>query len=183
MLSHQTDYRGVLLILCGMGALGIFCWLLGRRQWGRTSSTPIVWIMLVIAVASAAIAGSSLFERTAVESRADSGWAPWSEKAVEAALAEGHPVFVDFTAAWCITCQANKLAALDRAEVLDRMNALGYVKLEGDWTNRNAEIAAVLSKFGRSGVPLYLIYRPNGEVKVLPELLTPGIVLEALEGK
>ena len=183
VLSHQTDYRGVLLILCGMGALGIFCWLLGRRQWGRTSSTPIVWIMLVIAVASAAIAGSSLFERTAVESRADYGWAPWSEKAVEAALAEGHPVFVDFTAAWCITCQANKLAALDRAEVLDRMNALGYVKLEGDWTNRNAEIAAVLSKFGRSGVPLYLIYRPNGEVKVLPELLTPGIVLEAIEGK
>ena len=184
VLSHQTDYRGVLVILCGMGALGVFCWLLGRRQWGRASSAPIMTIMLVIAAASAAAAGSGLFERGSEAARTeDSGWAPWSEAAVNAALAEGRPVFVDFTAAWCITCQANKLAALDRGEVLDRMNALGYVRLEGDWTNRNAEIAQVLAKFGRSGVPLYLIYRPNGEVKVLPELLTPGIVLEALEGK
>ncbi|MDO5530848.1 protein-disulfide reductase DsbD [Sutterella sp.] len=182
VLSRQVDYRGVLVVLCGIGALGVFCWLFGRRQYGRASSVPVMCVMLALTAVSVVWAGSGAFEQ-APESRADAGWAPWSEAAVASALEEGHPVFVDFTAAWCLTCQANKLSALDRDEVVERMNALGFVRLEGDWTNRNAEISRVLAQYGRSGVPLYLIYRTDGTVSVLPELLTPGIVLDALEGK
>ena len=90
-------------------------------------------------------------------------------------------MFVDFTAAWCVTCQANKLAALNRDEVQAKFRELGYVLLVGDWTNRDPAITEVLAQFGRSGVPLYLVYRSDGRVEVLPELLTPGIVIEALE--
>ena len=183
VLSRQLDFRGVLTILCGMGALGAFCWLFGRRQWGRATNTALMALLVAVSAAAAVVAGSGVFSRTEETSSAAAGWAPWSPEAVETALAEGHPVFVDFTAAWCLTCQANRVAALDRGEVLQRMDELGYVRLEGDWTNRNPEIARVLAEFGRSGVPLYLIHRPGGRVEVLPELLTPGIVIEALERK
>ena len=183
VLLRQTSYLALLALCCGMTALAVFCWLLGRRQWGLAYSPVLMGVMFFIAVGSAVTVGSNLITppNTRPEVQVTQGWRPWSEKAVREALASGHPVFVDFTAAWCITCQANRLAVLSRDEVVQRMDALGYVKLEGDWTNRDAGIAHVLAQFGRSGVPLYLIYRPNGTVEALPELLTPGIVLEALE--
>ena len=80
-----------------------------------------------------------------------------------------------------MTCQANKAAALHRDEVARKMDELNVVKLTADWTNRNEEISRVLGEFGRSGVPLYLLYSPSGKVTVLPELLTPSIVIDVLE--
>lgn len=180
VLSKQIDFIGLLVVLCGLAAMCVFFWLLGREQWGLGRNRLVMAAMAVIAVGAVAAAGSERFAAQGVEIEADSGWQPWSEQAVADALSQGKPVFVDFTAAWCVTCQANKLAALDREEVIRRFNELGYVRLLGDWTNRNAEIAAVLEKFDRSGVPLYLIYRPDGRVEVLPELLTPSIVLDAI---
>lgn len=183
VLSKQIDLIGLLVVLSGLAAMCVFFWLLGREQWGRGRNRLVMAVMAIIAVGSIAVVGSDRFASRGVAIDADSGWQPWSEQAVADALSENKPVFVDFTAAWCVTCQANKLAALDREEVVKRFNELGYVRLLGDWTNRNAGIAAVLEKFGRSGVPLYLIYRPDGRVEVLPELLTPSIVLEAINRK
>ena len=90
-------------------------------------------------------------------------------------------MLIDFTAAWCVTCQFNKAAALRTDAVAAKMKDLGYVSFEADWTNRDARITKMLNKFGRTGVPLYLIYAPDGRVTVLPELLTEAVLLEALD--
>lgn len=108
-------------------------------------------------------------------------WAPWSPEAVEQAIAEGKPVFVDFTATWCLICQVNKKTALHTDATRELFEAAGVVSLSADWTRRDPAITAELEKFGRSGVPLYLLYSPDGDVSVLPQNLTNGIIREAVE--
>ncbi|MGE5500588.1 MAG: thioredoxin family protein, partial [Ignavibacteriales bacterium] len=106
----------------------------------------------------------------------------WSPKRLAELRAQGKPVFVNFTAAWCVTCQVNEQVALSTAEVADAFARTGTVYLKADWTNRDATIARELAAHGRAGVPLYLYYPPSGaEPRVLPQLLTPGLVVEALE--
>ncbi len=108
-------------------------------------------------------------------------WEPWSDARVEAALGEGRPVFVDFTAAWCVSCQANKKLVLERDAVVEAMRARGVVTLRADWTQRDPAITAALARHGRNGVPLYLVFRPGArDPAVLPELLTVATVVDAL---
>ena len=98
---------------------------------------------------------------------------------VEAELANGNPVFVDFTASWCLICQANKIAL--RSESADTLfDTYGFITLEADWTKRNPVITAVLQKYGRAGVPLYLIYLPNGQVIELPQTITNTILYDTI---
>ena len=94
--------------------------------------------------------------------------------------AEHRPVFVNLTAAWCITCLVNERATLDRAAVRDAFNAHHVVPLKGDWTRQDPEIAAFLERFGRSGVPLYLLYDSTGNPTVLPQILTEAEVIDAI---
>jgi thiol:disulfide interchange protein DsbD len=106
----------------------------------------------------------------------------WSPDKVASLRAAGKPVFVDFTAAWCVTCQVNERTALATKDVADAFQKTGAVYLKADWTNRNADIAKALQAEGRSGVPLYLLYdaKGTGDPKILPQLLTSGAVVEAL---
>lgn len=179
VLSKQVNLNGMLLMLAGCSSAAIALWLLGREQWGRGRNRILMGVTAFLAAAAIAAIATGEFDRAA--SRGRGAWQPWSETAVKAALAEGHPVFVDFTAAWCVTCQANKIAALDRDDVQTAFRDKNFMLLVGDWTNRDPAITDILARFGRSGVPLYLLYRPDGTVQVLPELLTPGIVLDAVE--
>ena len=109
-------------------------------------------------------------------------WQPWSQEAVDKALAEGRPVFVDFTADWCLNCQANKRTSIEIPSVRKRLKEINAVSLLGDFTKKSKVIAAELQRFNRAGVPLVLVYPkdPSKEPLVLPELLTPSIVLDAL---
>jgi len=111
----------------------------------------------------------------------DGQWEPWSSERVEAELAAGNPVFIDFTATWCLICQVNKKVALRTDETRALFEAYGVVALEADLTVANAAITDELERFGRSGVPLYVLYAPNGEVTVLPQSLTNGIISDAVE--
>ncbi len=119
----------------------------------------------------------------AATSPTESSWTPWSLEAVSAAREARRPVLVDFSAAWCVTCIVNERVALQNASVTARLRKYGVVTLKGDWTNRNAAISEELNRYRRSGVPLYLLYPPGTQtdVLVLPQILTPAVVLSALD--
>jgi thiol:disulfide interchange protein DsbD len=108
-------------------------------------------------------------------------WQPWSEEAVSRSLAAGQPVFVDFTASWCLSCQVNERVALGRPEVVQAFQARNVVLMKADWTRHDEAITRALTALGRSGVPAYALYVP-GETspRLLPEVLTPGIVMDAV---
>jgi thiol:disulfide interchange protein DsbD len=108
-------------------------------------------------------------------------WSPWSAESVESALVNGQPVFVDFTASWCLICQVNKKVALRTEATKSLFEQYGVVALEADWTGYDPEITRELERFGRSGVPLYLFFTPDGQVTVLPQNLTYGKISEAIE--
>ncbi|MFO1186045.1 MAG: thioredoxin family protein [Alphaproteobacteria bacterium] len=108
-------------------------------------------------------------------------WLPYSRARLNAALEAGKPVFVDLTAAWCLTCKVNEWGALAAPGVKRAFDEMQTVKLRGDWTNRDPEITALLGEYGRIGVPLYL-YFPKGEAgaMILPQILTEAEILKAV---
>jgi thiol:disulfide interchange protein DsbD len=110
-------------------------------------------------------------------------WQPYSEQAVTAARAAGHPVFIDFTAAWCLSCQVNERLYLKSAEVESALLKAGVVTMKADWTNDDPAIAAKLASVGRASIPTYLVYpaAQGSAPDLLPEALTKDVVLKAIE--
>jgi thiol:disulfide interchange protein len=107
---------------------------------------------------------------------------PWSKEAVAAATADGRTVLVNFTADWCVTCKINERAALSSPRVAEALETANAVYLVGDWTRRDDAITRELEQRGRSGVPLYMVFRPGQtEPDILPQLLTEGVVIDALD--
>jgi len=108
-------------------------------------------------------------------------WQPWSEEAVSRSLAAGQPVFVDFTASWCLSCQVNERVALGQQEVVRAFQSRNVVLMRADWTRHDEAITRALAALGRSGVPAYALYAPGEKApRLLPEVLTPGMVTDAL---
>ena len=113
-------------------------------------------------------------------SPASARWQPWSAGRVADLLADGQPVFVDFTAAWCVTCQYNQRTTLADADVLDRFATHRVALLRADWTRRDPAITAALAQLGRSGVPVYVLYAPQRAPLVMTEILSPAQIHSAL---
>jgi thiol:disulfide interchange protein DsbD len=109
-------------------------------------------------------------------------WAPWSAERVQQALADNRPVFVDFTAAWCVSCQFNKRTTLERPETIAAFEARRVLLLRADWTRRDPAISAELAKLQRSGVPVYALYSPGATgPRLLSEILSVGEIRAALD--
>jgi len=179
VLAGQTkdnDYA-LLFIVLGLVLVAMAAWVYGR--FGRGAGRVI---------AAALMLGGIWFgwPKSAEAAPATPGgyvlkWEHWSPEAVAAARAAGRTIYVDFTARWCATCQTNKAAVFSSREVLATLATKNVLLLKADWTSRDPAITEELAKWNRSAVPFNLIYAPNrSEPTVLPELLTPGIVLDAL---
>lgn len=178
VLSQQVSFTALVLYIAAVISLCVCLFLYGKLQFSLlTAKLPIV-LSAACAVLLFAAASSPLFRQPDAAVQAADAWSP---QAVENALKAGKPVFVDFTASWCVTCQANKIAVLDREDIRKAFKRHGVVFLVADWTNQNPDITQALESFGRSGVPLYILYSPDGKTTVLPELLTKNIVIEALD--
>jgi thiol:disulfide interchange protein/DsbC/DsbD-like thiol-disulfide interchange protein len=172
--------------------LGFAAFLWGLSQHGqRVWLSRVLALVALIAVVPLSVAGAKMSAAPAAGAATASAspvagipTEPWSPDKVASLRASGKPVFVDFTAAWCVTCQVNERTALATKEVADAFQKTGAIYLKADWTNRNADIAKALLAEGRSGVPLYLLYDAGGmgDPKILPQLLTSGAVVAALNG-
>lgn len=152
--------------------LAVAGWALGKWP-ARTGST----------IAAVILIGVALYLPLRQPKVDETKWAAYSAQSLEAARASGNPVFVDFTAAWCLSCKVNEAAVLESQDVKEKFASAHVVLLRADWTSRDDFIAGELAKLDRSGVPTYVIYPAgkNSNPDVLPELLTKGIVLKALE--
>jgi thiol:disulfide interchange protein/DsbC/DsbD-like thiol-disulfide interchange protein len=163
-------------------AVAVAAWIVGATM----EAAPLRRaIFAVAAVAIAAVTGAITLQTEADAggraARVESGWEPWSEDAVAAHLGAGRPVFVDFTADWCLTCKVNERTVLATDEVKAAVDRHEIALLKADWTVPDPAISAALRRFGKAGVPMYLVYSPARptEPEVLPELLTPSLVTSA----
>lgn len=183
VLGAQSGNDAVLAALAGLVLVAMAAWMYGR--WSRSAGPWRVAVALVLAAAGIAVAWPVAREApVAGEPVARAGelpWQAWSPEKVAALGAEGQTVFVDFTAAWCVTCQVNKRVALHHHEVIEAFAARGVVALRADWTRQDPRITEALAALGRNAIPVYAIYVPGEDApRLLPELLTPGIVLAEL---
>jgi thiol:disulfide interchange protein len=186
VLGQQTDLNTVLMLSLSLIMLSMAAWFYGRWQGNAgkklgelvlAGAAALAGLGMVIGSASGSIS-ESISESNIEAARVP--WEPWSEVRVQTSLAAGKPVFVDFTAAWCVSCQVNKAAVLERARMQQFFSDRKIVLLRADWTKRDAAITAELARYGRNGVPLYQVWLPGASQPVLlPELLTSSAVTDA----
>jgi thiol:disulfide interchange protein DsbD len=194
--SQQTGSIPLAALLAASVLVAFAAWLYGlaqaRQIGGKGATVPFVLAALSVAAAIALVAAgvraapaaSTTTAAPAAELSSGPGLTAeaWSPEKVKTLQAEGKVVMVDFTADWCVTCKVNEGTALKGQRVVDAFKAADAVYLRADWTKRDATIAAALAEHGRAGVPLYLVYpKGSGEPAVLPQLLTEGLVIEAVE--
>jgi thiol:disulfide interchange protein DsbD len=177
------------VLLASFLLLAVAGWFLGRwpaKRWASTVAGLFLLGVVALSFYGASVAADSNAKAGKVtvagtNSSQSQGWQPWSAQAVTRAQAAGHPVFVDFTAAWCLSCQVNERVALQRPEVEQAFQTGNVVLLKADWTRHDEDITRALTALGRSGVPSYALYVPGeSSPRLLPEALTPGIVLDAI---
>jgi thiol:disulfide interchange protein len=170
-------------LLASFLLLAIAGWLLGRWPFKRWSTVVAALILLcVIVMGVFAPAKLAVASETSTVPETSGLWQPWSQAALSRSLAAGQPVFVDFTAKWCLSCQVNERVALSQPEVEQAFQARNVVLMRADWTRHDEAITQALTALGRSGVPAYALYTPGqSEPVLLPEVLTPGIVTDALD--
>lgn len=183
VLGIQTDVTGMMQVLTGGLLLGFAAWLTSQFRKGSRAGLIANFAGLVMTLAAGylvLIQNTSAPHHSAVELSGETSGV-YSASALKTARQQG-PVLVNFTAAWCITCKVNELNALSTDAVKSVLKDKGITYLKGDWTNEDPAITEALQAYGRSGVPLYLLYRQGSErAEVLPQILTEGIVLRALD--
>jgi thiol:disulfide interchange protein DsbD len=192
VLAQAYGAAQLAALLASLLLLAIAGWFLGRwpaRRWATVVAGLIVLTVVVVSVtaprelaeAPEARAPLNAAGQGAGQGAGVAQWQPWSTDAVSRSLAAGQPVFVDFTASWCLSCQVNERVAIDRPEVTQAFQAKNVVLMKADWTRQDPAITQALTALGRSGVPVYALYTPGeNNPRLLPQVLTPGMVVDAL---
>jgi thiol:disulfide interchange protein len=191
VLSMQAGVDGAAIVLLGLVGLAFGAWLLGSLRGGvrivgaiaAVAAVMLAWPSVAGNDTNAASMSRAVSTGVAPSQKATgdkNAWLPWDETRIAQLNAEGKTVFVDFTAAWCVSCQANKRLVLTRDEVVEAFAERNVVLMRADWTNKDDRITKALAAMNRSGVPVYVLYAPGKPAQLLPELLTTGIVKDAL---
>ncbi len=207
VLGHQAGVDALIALLFVLLLAGMSAWILGKwTALHRTTPTRIIAGLLALViflpafllvliyldqirsikpVKSTAYLSPSADEKNspgALESD-EIVWENFSEEKLDALIKEGKPIFIDFTADWCLSCKVNERVAFTNADVIDKFHELNIQMLRADWTSRDEAIAKTLAKYGRNSIPLYVLYGGHGpnDFILLPEVITPGTVLDALK--
>ncbi len=194
VFGAQTDSFALFLLMAGLFLLAIGSWIFGK--WGSpVRRRPIRIVGLIFTTACFLLGANIIYTASspAIDSLGETrplsigdhhptgAWEPFSRERLKELQAKGIPVFIDFTARWCLICQANHLV-LSVDEVDKKMTEMGVVKMKADWTKYDPIITEELKKYGRSGVPLYLLYDgKNDEAEVMSQVLTPSSIIQSLE--
>ncbi|PSQ71774.1 MAG: thiol:disulfide interchange protein [Bacteroidetes bacterium QH_2_64_26] len=196
VFGRQTSNGGVAFLLVGLLLLGVAAWIVHRWSAPQLSRTAM-WVtrglagaalvggiaIAVVGAGSAPVEDASAASSETTASSTEQTWQSYSPDTIESLRAEGRPVFVDFTAAWCLTCQVNKRRVLTTEAVQKAFDEKNVALVRADWTNRDPEITKALESHGRSGVPVYVFYEGDGsEPELLPEVLTEDVILSTLDG-
>ncbi len=178
VVGQQAGIDGAAALLATLVTLAFAAWALGSPALGRRARLGFGAVSLLLLGTALVTAGPMLRDTpAAATTRTEAGWEPWSAARVAELSAQGRPVFVDFTAAWCVTCQVNKRTTLNRAEVQADFDRRKVALLRADWTRRDPAITTELARLGRSGVPVYALYAPGSAApRVLSEILSVGEV-------
>jgi len=192
VVSRQAGPQGVGAALAGIVLIAFASWLhqsLGgaRALWRRTATLAVVALLPALIVGIVALAPLGAGARSPAPEAVAApgvGWEPFSPERLAELRASGKPVFVNFTAAWCVTCLVNERVALRSPAVAEVFAKKGVVALKADWTTRDPVISRMLGSLGRSGVPLYALYPPGaaiGTPTLLPQILTEGALIDAID--
>src|SRR3954468_16806829 len=185
VLIQEVGPEGALPALFGLVFVGFAAWIYGVPRFARPTTRRLGAGLALAGIAAALIVAATAGPAGAGAPRAPGrdalGYEPFSAARLAVLASERRPVFVNLTAAWCITCLINERATLDNAAVRRAFDERRIVALKGDWTRQDPEISAFLQKFGRSGVPLYLLYDGSGAATVLPQILTEATILSAID--
>jgi thiol:disulfide interchange protein len=186
VLAQTRGATGVAALLAMFLLLAVAGWVLGRWPARRIPSIAaglVIVLGVALGVYGVSVMAGSVSAASTAGGATSAGWEPWSQAAVDKYRAEGRPVFVDFTASWCLSCQVNERVALRTDAVDAAFKKDNVALLKADWTSHDDAISQALTSMGRSGVPAYALYASNPQETptLLPEVLTPGIVIEALD--
>lgn len=195
VFGAETSTASLFLLIVALFFLSFSCWVWGKfgslhrkRRTRLIASIAVLLIMagsgklMFVAATNENIHEESLTSsKTANKEALAKDWVPFSKELLDSLIADGKPVFIDFTARWCLICQTNHMA-LSTAQVDKKFNEQGVVKMKADWTRRDPSITKELQKFGRSGVPLYLYFDgKKSKPEILPQILTPEVVVDYLQ--
>ncbi|HEY5767258.1 MAG TPA: protein-disulfide reductase DsbD domain-containing protein, partial [Candidatus Udaeobacter sp.] len=188
VVGAQRGLEGAIWASCFLLVISVACWMKGAFV---VPTAPAVKRIVVLALMLLLVIGSGVYfigdkfqsaKIASVDSQIQGDWQRFTPERLQTELEQGRTVFVDFTAAWCLTCKFNEASVLEAQDVREAFQRHGIVKLKADWTNGDPVITKLLQHFGRPGVPLYVLYpAKNEEPIVFPEVLTKRMVLDKLE--
>jgi thiol:disulfide interchange protein len=188
VLGAQRGLEGAIWASCFLLMISVACWMKGAFV---LPTAPALKRIVVLVVILLLVIGSGVYfiadkfqsaKIASADSQIKGDWQPFTPERLQTELEQGRTVFVDFTAAWCLTCKFNEASVLEAQDVREAFQRHAIVKLKADWTNGDPVITKLLQQFGRPGVPLYVLYpAKNEEPIVFPEVLTKSMVLDKLE--
>jgi thiol:disulfide interchange protein len=189
VIGAERGVEAIIWTSCFLLALSVACWMKGAFVVPTASTRGrliALVLMLVLVLGSAWYFIGEKFNAAKLvsgETKPDGDWLAFTPERLQSELDQGRAVFVDFTAAWCLTCKFNEASVLESNAVRDAFQRRGIVKFKADWTNADPAITKILKQFGRPGVPMYVLYPGgrNAEPILFPELLTQGFILDKLE--